>query len=179
MARKAGLGRGLDALFADVAPIEEGYNADSLKDLSGTADKKNKDEKAATDRDRIIYIDINRFKSVNDRYGHSVGNEVLQEAAIRLKKASQYNVFRIGGDEFAILVDERIGIAEYQDIITNIHYVFSYDILDNDKYKIAVSVSAGYARAPEDSEVPDILREIADNRMYTCKKKMHEEMDKK
>lgn len=127
----------------------------------------------------IIYIDINRFKSVNDRYGHSVGNEVLQEAAIRLKKASQYNVFRIGGDEFAILVDERIGIAEYQDIITNIHYVFSYDILDNDKYKIAVSVSAGYARAPEDSEVPDILREIADNRMYTCKKKMHEEMDKK
>ncbi len=127
----------------------------------------------------IIYIDINRFKTVNDTYGHSVGNEVLQETAIRLKKASQYEVFRIGGDEFAILVDERISTAEYQDILTSIQHVFSYLILDNDKYKISISVSAGYARAPEDSSIPDILREIADNRMYTCKKRMHEELDMK
>ena len=85
MARKAGLGRGLDALFADVAPIEEGYNADSLKDLSGTADKKNKDEKAATDRDRIIYIDINDIRPNSAQPRTVFDEEKLKELADSIK----------------------------------------------------------------------------------------------
>ena len=72
MARKAGLGRGLDALFADVAPIsEEEYaaeklsepvKADSTKKAAGSRKDKTEKEAQKDDRDRILYIDINNIK---------------------------------------------------------------------------------------------------------------------
>lgn len=54
----------------------------------------------------LFYIDLNKFKFVDDCYGHESGDEVIQNVGKRLKKLirSSGHVFRIGGDEFAVLV---------------------------------------------------------------------------
>ena len=146
MARKAGLGRGLDALFADVAPIEEGYNADSLKDLSGTADKKNKDEKAATDRDRIIYIDINDIRPNSAQPRTVFDEEKLKELADSIKANGVIQPLLVresGGEPPYIITDgERrwgtVGVSP------NLIEAAWQALLDSVEYKLL-----GSARAPE------------------------------
>ncbi len=100
MARKAGLGRGLDALFADVAPInEEEYNAETLEGLSSTTGdekssetRRKKAEKTGTDtapqtqdRDRILYIDINDIKPNSAQPRTVFDEEKLKELAESIK----------------------------------------------------------------------------------------------
>ncbi len=123
----------------------------------------------------IFYVDANRFKYVNDTYGHDVGNKVLVEIAKRLKAASRFKVYRIGGDEFAILVDETISYAEYEQINESILSEFERPVIRNTEYNISLTVSTGYAIAPVDSDDIDKIRQIADQRMYECKKRMHDE----
>lgn len=59
----------------------------------------------------VIYIDLDRFKTVNDLYGHAAGDEVLVEAAQRIGAASSCPVARLGGDEFAVLVNDHDAAA--------------------------------------------------------------------
>src|SRR5258707_7961939 len=56
----------------------------------------------------LVILDLHRFKEVNDKYGHPRGDEVLQAAAATLKKTlrSSDSAFRIGGDEFALLLPQ-------------------------------------------------------------------------
>ncbi|WP_036609105.1 sensor domain-containing diguanylate cyclase [Oribacterium sp. P6A1] len=124
----------------------------------------------------LFYVDLNLFKHANDNYGHQVGNDVLKETALRLSEASDFEVYRLGGDEFAILVDKEIPESEYEQILLNIDEAFSKPILETDEYSIRISASAGYAMAPYDSDNPNELRKIADQRMYKRKKVMHEEI---
>lgn len=127
----------------------------------------------------VFYVDLNFFKDTNDNYGHMVGNEVLQETAKRLNSSTDFEVYRLGGDEFAILVDDDILEEEYIRILENIDEAFSTHILQTDEYSISISVSVGYAIAPNDSDNPNELRKIADQRMYERKKIMHDQMFKK
>ena len=132
MARKAGLGRGLDALFADVAPInEDEYNADNLKGLSSSTEetakapvkKKKEDgnsEKAPSgkapggsvetaDRDRILYIDINDIKP-NSAQPRSVFDEdKLKELAesIKANGVIQPLIVREGKTGYELVAGER------------------------------------------------------------------------
>ncbi|MEO0606878.1 MAG: EAL domain-containing protein [Pseudomonadota bacterium] len=57
--------------------------------------------------ERVAAIDLDRFKSINDRYGHEIGDEVLSELARRLQAAAPQgaDIFRVGGDEFAVIAD--------------------------------------------------------------------------
>ncbi len=126
----------------------------------------------------LFYVDLNLFKNANDNYGHHVGNEVLCETAERLSSVSDFEVYRLGGDEFAILVDEEIPKSEYEQIMDNINEAFEKPILETDEYSIKISASAGFAIAPYDSDNPNELRKIADQRMYERKKIMHEELKK-
>lgn len=121
----------------------------------------------------IFYIDLNFFKHANDNYGHHVGNEVLKETARRLERASGYEVFRIGGDEFTIIVDEEMDEESYVKIVDLMNEYFDKPIFEGEDYTIKISVSVGYARAPYDSNIPNELRKIADMRMYEQKKMMH------
>lgn len=121
----------------------------------------------------IFYIDLNFFKNANDQYGHHVGNEVLMETSRRLERASGFEVFRIGGDEFAILVDEALDEEDYIKIVHVMNEFFEKPVVENKDFSINISISVGYARAPYDSRIPNELRKIADMRMYEQKKMMH------
>jgi len=123
----------------------------------------------------VFYIDLNFFKDVNDTYGHITGNEVLQETAIRLRELTKYHVYRIGGDEFAILVTDSLELKEYEEMQQNIIAAFHTPLVHRKGEAITVSVSCGYACAPEDADHPDKLRDIADQRMYEMKERIHAE----
>lgn len=61
----------------------------------------------------FLFLDLDFFKNINDIYGHSVGDRVIQEVALRFKHSLQENDFiaRVGGDEFVILVKEPLHVG--------------------------------------------------------------------
>ncbi len=116
----------------------------------------------------IMYLDLNRFKEANDTYGHSAGNDVLVAVAERISKAVPYKMYRLGGDEFAILITEELPPEKYEEMMREIHQTIGEPI-KSESNLLVTSVSIGYARAPQDANDPDRLRQIADQRMYEDK----------
>lgn len=124
----------------------------------------------------IFFIDVNKFKHINDTYGHRAGDDVLKEVALRIKGACDFKVYRIGGDEFAILVDKDIKRSVYDTICSRLAKAFLRSIVSGPQ-NMMVSVSIGYAFYPDDGTDPQQLREIADQRMYDMKQDYHANMD--
>ncbi|MEB6668722.1 EAL domain-containing protein [Acinetobacter vivianii] len=107
----------------------------------------------------FLYIDLDRFKSVNDAFGHHIGDQLLIQMANRLHNKldnSRHKLFRIGGDEF-VLIAENTDINEAMQLAENIlHYIQeTYLIATKD---INISASVGIAMYPEHAtNVQDIL----------------------
>ena len=119
----------------------------------------------------FIFMDINFFKTINDRYGHSEGDRMLITTANRLKEVYQGNahVARFGGDEFVVFIED----TSREEV--NQHIEKMYQRFEED-YKIMglahkISLSNGVALYPEDGENMDRLIKIADERMYDDKKR--------
>lgn len=118
----------------------------------------------------LIYIDLNRFKLINDSFGHDLGDLVLKEVGNRLVSISKYFVLagRIGGDEFAVLVDESVN-ASIEEICEEICDLISEPIeIENRIYKIGCSM--GISVYPDDAKNAKQLLQFADNAMYFVKK---------
>ncbi len=118
----------------------------------------------------VVYIDLDFFKYVNDSWGHSVGDSLLQSLALRLKRSVREadTVARMGGDEFVVLVPELrqsedlAGIA--QKLLLLIARPFS---LDGRTVQIAASI--GIASFPDDGNDGEALLRNADAAMYRAK----------
>ena len=119
----------------------------------------------------LLFIDIDGFKAVNDKFGHQVGDELLQSIAARLRENTRNSdiLARHGGDEFLILLSND-GCREFselttQKIISEISqpYLLSKDISD-------VGASVGIASYPDDGEDLQSLIKFADAAMYRAKK---------
>lgn len=127
----------------------------------------------------LCYIDINYFKTVNDRFGHNVGDALLKTVAKRIQENTSYSAYRIGGDEFVILVDEEVEEARYKQFKENIDQAFAKRVRCLDK-KLHITVSLGFARYPEDGQDVQQVIALADQRMYADKEIKHKlAMDKK
>lgn len=119
----------------------------------------------------VFFMDLNDFKIINDTHGHSAGDRVLKEAAIRLKKSTRpYDtVARFGGDEFAILI-EGIKLAKDCEIIAkNIiqKVTASYELGSN---SLNIGVSIGIASSLRGENFTRIqLMTRADEAMYKAK----------
>lgn len=119
----------------------------------------------------VMFLDLDRFKSINDTLGHAVGDRLLQDVAERLKSCLREGdmVARWGGDEFTILLtqinhaDDAGKVA--QRIIDALKLPF---YLENQE--INTSTSVGIAVYPEDGEDVDTLLKNADSALYEAKK---------
>ncbi|HEY8881667.1 MAG TPA: EAL domain-containing protein [Roseateles sp.] len=118
----------------------------------------------------LVFIDLDRFKPINDAFGHEAGNAVLQEFARRLRALAPppARVGRLGGDEFAVLVpdigDERALSALVDAVLGAASRPFGYEGV-----ALTVSASIGVSRFPENGQSgPELLRS-ADAAMYRVK----------
>lgn len=118
----------------------------------------------------LMLLDLDRFKEVNDTLGHNIGDELLQEVAIRLSDvAGKGNtVARLGGDEFAFLIKTAETEPEIIQLATTIteRLRVPFELKD---VTIAVEASIGIARYPKDGHTIKQLLQCADIAMYSAK----------
>jgi diguanylate cyclase (GGDEF)-like protein len=117
-----------------------------------------------------LLVDLDRFKDVNDSFGHGVGDELLKAFAMRLNSAirQEDTVARLGGDEFVIL---QVGMAQpsgASSLADRLMRILSepYDIGDS---QLVCGASIGVATAPTDAEDWDSLLSCADTALYKAK----------
>jgi diguanylate cyclase (GGDEF)-like protein len=136
---------------------------ETIKQVFASAERNNHDA-------GILVIDLNRFKDINDTYGHIVGDEVLKETAYRLKQAIRTDEipFRIGGDEFLIVIPYVHEKENLQQMKKRLKGVLSYK-LEVNGYSVLVTASIGYAVYPKHGLDFDMLFTIADEQMYVDK----------
>lgn len=118
----------------------------------------------------VFFIDLDRFKNINDTMGHSIGDELLMEVATRIKNRIRESdtVCRIGGDEFLIILDKFNNIDDVAMVATDIINVIEEPIVLLDK-EIKCSASLGISLFPEDDDTPEGLMRKADSAMYQAK----------
>ena len=119
----------------------------------------------------LIFLDLNEFKQINDRYGHAIGDQVLIQAAQRLEslKQSKMMISRMGGDEFTLLIPDIISAAEATKMIGRIKAAFDPPIALNG-LTFDLSISAGFSLFSQSDFDLDQLIRLADQRMYQDKK---------
>ncbi|WP_241630263.1 diguanylate cyclase domain-containing protein [Rosenbergiella nectarea] len=119
----------------------------------------------------ILFMDGDKFKHINDTWGHAAGDKVLQEVANRLKKIVKEEdcVARLGGDEFAMIFSKIESQHQVEDFISVIHSQFEEPIEIATDHAIPFSLTIGFTIADKDEEVSDILLR-ADSHMYLNKK---------
>jgi diguanylate cyclase (GGDEF)-like protein len=119
----------------------------------------------------FFMLDLNGFKSVNDRHGHAVGDRVLQVVVERFRRAARPNdlLARLGGDEFAVL-SYAVDRASARDIGTRFATALG-NAISVDGHAHAVGVAIGAALLPDDGVTCEAILRKADLAMYRAKKK--------
>ena len=118
----------------------------------------------------VLFIDLDRFKLINDTLGHAAGDELLKEVAERLKKCVRLSdiVGRLGGDEFIALLPD---IEQFEDVIIickRIYSIFEIPVKLGD-HEVSVMTSIGISIYPTDGDDGDTLLRKADVAMYRAK----------
>jgi diguanylate cyclase (GGDEF)-like protein/PAS domain S-box-containing protein len=118
----------------------------------------------------VMFLDLDRFKHVNDTLGHNVGDEVLKAVALKLKAEVRQadTVARLGGDEFVVLLDNPVNTDEVARIASRIVAVINEPMELCGKVA-EVGTSIGIALHPTDGNSPDELLKNADIAMYAAK----------
>lgn len=126
----------------------------------------------------LIYIDLDGFKQVNDKFGHLAGDLYLQEVAIRMKNQLRPadTLARLGGDEFAVLLPTVRSRADVLEVARRLERSFDPPFVI-DGILLAGSASVGVALYPEDGATKDSLLSAADAAMYVRKHARHPAKD--
>lgn len=132
---------------------------DSIKDLAGS------NKKAA-----VLFIDLNKFKQLNDTLGHDAGDEILKETANRLLEYTRSDdaVFRLGGDEFVVVLKNITDTLNAKNIVENILDNFALPLVFQGN-PIEISLSIGIAISPDDSTDSEEILKFSDIAMYEAK----------
>jgi len=118
----------------------------------------------------VLYLDLDKFKQVNDAAGHAVGDQLLQQAALRVQRAIRASdtLARFGGDEFVVLLEHIDEIATASSVAEKVRLVLNqpFDI-DGGRYWVYPSI--GIAVFPEQGNDEKLLLLEADRAMYQAK----------
>ncbi len=119
----------------------------------------------------LAFLDLDRFKLVNDEHGHLVGSELLARAGRRLQELSrkQDQCFRYGGDEFVLLMPETDAVSAVAQAGALLRGLLETRFQMKNGLRLSVSASVGVASAPADGETLHAIIGTADTRMYTVK----------
>ena len=118
----------------------------------------------------VLYLDLDRFKAVNDSLGHQAGDELLVGTARRLERCLRPGdtLARLGGDEFTVLLDDVRCEADATGVAERIHEELAA-LLKVSGYEVFTSVSVGIAMSSAGYERPDDMLRDADTAMYRAK----------
>jgi len=118
----------------------------------------------------LIFVDLDRFKYVNDSFGHNAGDDILKTAATRMKNTLRESDFisRLSGDEFTIIIDEASSISGLETVARNLLNELSRVIHYEDN-EIYIGGSIGISRYPDDAASSSDLLNFADSAMYAAK----------
>lgn len=123
----------------------------------------------------LLLLDMDRFKPVNDTYGHAAGDRVLQLIAARLNEVlrGEDTVARLGGDEFVVLLEDVDADADVAQVLERLQLALQqpYDI---DGGTVTLGVSIGAAFYPDDGDAIEGLLAVADRTMYSAKQRAAE-----
>lgn len=118
----------------------------------------------------VLFLDLDRFKEINDTFGHSYGDEILTTVTTRFKIAMREKdtISRIGGDEFIILLEEIEDVSDIQKVLSKLLDVFKDDI-NVFQHSFKLTASIGVAIYPDDGLSIEDLIKNADAAMYQAK----------
>lgn len=118
----------------------------------------------------VLFLDLDRFKSINDTMGHAAGDVLLRAVSDRLRAVlrPQDSAARLGGDEFAILVENILSISDLDAVATRVlsEMLRPFEIFGN---PVQAGASIGAAMAGPEHTSPELLIRDADFAMYTAK----------
>jgi diguanylate cyclase (GGDEF)-like protein/PAS domain S-box-containing protein len=174
----------------NIAELERAARSDSLTGLSNRTSFFDHLERKLSGRERrsrvnaepqpnddelvgVLYVDLDRFKTINDVYGHGTGDEVLTEVARRMNHMVREGdlLARLGGDEFAVLCVGLHTVDEVPAVAERLLAAVSSEPVEVDGQALSISASIGVAFAPA-LPMPggsDALLELADKAMYEAK----------
>ncbi len=152
-------------------------NMDSLTGIASRFSILNKITETITDCSRypqkfaVLMLDVDKFKFINDTYGHKTGDEVLKYLAAQISGCLRESdsIGRVGGDEFILLMKHIHSKEDVEVMVHRIFEVFKAPFIYN-KEKIQINISVGICVFPDDAENLDSLINQADQAMYCAKK---------
>ena len=119
----------------------------------------------------LLYLDLNHFKTINDRLGHEAGDHVLKMAVKRFQSALREGdlIVRIGGDEFTAITRGVLSPTEKEFLINRLKETLAHPSLVPKDFPVSFGLSVGIASYPEDGDTLDALLRVADKNMYKDK----------
>lgn len=120
----------------------------------------------------LIFIDIDKFKDINDNYGHDVGDRVLENIAAKMRNnlKDEDIIARMGGDEFLIALSNLDSKSKIIKVAKRLIKELNGSLII-DEHEIEISVSGGISFYPDDSAELEKLIKTADSAMYKAKRK--------
>ncbi len=118
----------------------------------------------------LLFLDLDRFKNVNDTLGHAAGDMLLKETAVRLKDCVRESdtVARLGGDEFTIILTQIVTEDDAAVVAKKVIETLSNRFKLGD-HECSIGTSIGISTYPSDADSPEILLKNADAAMYNAK----------
>ena len=122
-------------------------------------------------RGALLFIDLDRFKNINDSLGHPVGDQLLKSIAERLKAHLRDidTVARLGGDEFTVVLEDVESVPAVERMAREILTAFSMPLEVDERHDVSITPSLGISLYPDHALVPTDLLKYADTAMYRAK----------
>jgi diguanylate cyclase (GGDEF)-like protein/PAS domain S-box-containing protein len=119
----------------------------------------------------LLFLDLDRFKHVNDSLGHTAGDRTLKAAGARLRQCVRENdvVARLGGDEFTVVLEDLADVRGAEEMAQRLIHAFARPLPVSGTQETVISPSIGIAMYPDHGQTPADLLKCADTAMYQAK----------